>query len=358
VGFAVEPPLNDDAQRRALLNEGRYTELDQQMTALQQAYVRGSISDEQLFAAFRIFYYANVDMEPKLDQWVAQFPRSYTALLARGIYYAGMGWDRRGSKYARDTSDEQFAGMNAYHSMAMRDLAKSTELDSKPTLSYMQAIEIGKAHGMQKQSRAVLDKAIKKDPQSIAVRRTYLKSLRTKWGGSPEEMAAFVDECRKASLPAATLREFAALAAADSGWAKLRDKDYAGAEKAYAEALSMNPDDRDALTQMSHVLISEQKYELAMEPLSKLISIDPRNAYALSARGSIYYRKKQPEQAAKDYAKAAELGDAHAENELGKFYWFGIVVPRDKERAIRLFRNAAGKGNKDAENNLAWALKG
>lgn len=120
----------------------------------------------------------------------------------------------------------------------------------------------------------------------------------------------------------------------------------------------MNPDDPDALTQMSHVLIREQKYDQALGPLSKLINIDPRDTYALAARGSIYHRQKQSEQAAKDYAKAAELGDAYSENELGKFYWYGIAVPRDKERAIKLFRDAAGKGNKDAENNLAWALKG
>lgn len=80
MSFAAEPPVSDDAQRRTLLKEGRYVELDQQMTALQQAYGRGSISDEQLFNAFRAFYYADSDMESKLDQWVAQFPRSYAAL--------------------------------------------------------------------------------------------------------------------------------------------------------------------------------------------------------------------------------------------------------------------------------------
>ncbi|MFG3756477.1 sel1 repeat family protein, partial [Klebsiella pneumoniae] len=67
-------------------------------------------------------------------------------------------------------------------------------------------------------------------------------------------------------------------------------------------------------------------------------------------------RMKKSDQAAKDYAQAADLGDAYSENELGKFYWFGIAVRQDKERALKLFRQAAEQGNKDAQNNLAWAL--
>ena len=37
---AAEPPTSEAAQRRALLMEGRYTELDRQMSGLQQAYGR------------------------------------------------------------------------------------------------------------------------------------------------------------------------------------------------------------------------------------------------------------------------------------------------------------------------------
>ena len=137
-----------------------------------------------------------------------------------------------------------------------------------------------------------------------------------------------------------------------------RSDNYPGAEKAYAQALAMSPDDVDTLTQMSHLLVRQKKYDQALAPLSRLISLDPQNVFALSSRGAIYHRKKQSELAVKDYSKAAELGDGFSENELGKFYWYGVAVPQDKERAIRLFRGAAEKGIKDAENNLSWAIKG
>ncbi|MBN3736725.1 DUF4034 domain-containing protein [Burkholderia sp. Tr-20390] len=359
VACTAETTDPDAAQRRAILKEGRFAELDHAMTAVQQAYEHGSISDERLVEAFRAFYFADPDLEPKFDQWVAQFPRSYAALLARGMYYEALGWVRRGSAYARSTSDRQFAGMRAYHSMALRDLSKSTGLTAKPTVSYMQEIEIWKGlTGTNKESRELLDESVKRDPGNIVVRRTYLVSIQTRWGGSPKQMAAFVDECRRFPLPATTLREFDAMVIADKAWVMYRDKDDPGAEKAYAQALALMPNDPDMLTQLSDVLIHEHKYEQAVAPLSKLIGMNPNNSYALSKRGAIYQGMKQSERAVKDYEKAAELGDDFSENELGKFYWFGISVPRDKERAIKLFRRAAEQGNKDAEKNLAWALQG
>lgn len=358
MSFAADPAGPDAAQMRALLKDGRYAEMDKQLTAIQQGYESGSISDEQLYRAFQAFYYSDVDLEPKFDQWVARFPRSYTALVARGIYYGAMGWTRRGNKYANDTSDKQFAGMHAYHGMALRDLAKSIELTAKPILSYAEAIGLGSTQDSPWKNRALLDQANRKDPRNMVGRRAYLRSIRSRWGGSPEQMAAFVAECRKAQLDPAVLQKFEASVIADRAWVMMRSGDYPGAEKAYAQALAMNPDDRDTLTQMSNVLIHEKKYAQAVAPLSKLIDMEPYNTFALSSRGAIYHRLKQPGQAFKDYSKAADLGDGFSENELGKFYWFGITVSQDKERAIKLFRSAAEKGNRDAENNLTWALKG
>ena len=358
-GFAAQPAGPDPVRQRKVLQEGRYAELDRDMNAAQQAYDHGSINDDQLYATFLPFYYADPDLEPKFDQWVARFPRSYPARLARGMYYEAMAWVKRGDKYARDTSKEQFAGMTAYQQMALRDLSKSIEMDPKPILTYRAEIGLRKMlTNLAKGNRKLLDSANRIDPRNVGVRRTYLYSIDTRWGGSAEQMAAFVDECRTAHLPPTTLREFEALATADKAWALMRDKDYSGAEKVYAQALALTPDDGDMLTNMSDVLLHEKKYEQDLEPLSKLIKLNPSNTYALSNRGWIYARMKRQTQAINDYTKAAELGDAFSENELGKIYWYAIGVPRDKERAIKMFRSAAEQGNADAETNLAWALKG
>ena len=60
-----------------------------------------------------------------------------------------------------------------------------------------------------------------------------------------------------------------------------------------------------------------------------------------------------------DYATAlAELtplaahGNAIAQYNLGRMYYFGQGVPRDLDQAISLFRESAAQGNSDGENNL------
>ncbi|AJG24351.1 hypothetical protein RR42_s2770 [Cupriavidus basilensis] len=57
-----------------------------------------------------------------------------------------------------------------------------------------------------------------------------------------------------------------------------------------------------------------------------------------------------------DYMKAANLGDAFSQNEIGTFYWHGITVPRDKALAIQWFRKSAQQGNDAAKRNLKEAL--
>ena len=60
-----------------------------------------------------------------------------------------------------------------------------------------------------------------------------------------------------------------------------------------------------------------------------------------------------------DYAAAlAELtplaahGNAIAQYNLGRMYYYGQGVPRDLDQATSLFRQSAAQGNPDGENNL------
>ena len=66
----------------------------------------------------------------------------------------------------------------------------------------------------------------------------------------------------------------------------------------------------------------------------------------------------------KDYAKAfkevtplADQGDPDAQCLLGKMYWAGHGVPKDPDRAVKLFNLSAAQGNSDAQFFLgSWYL--
>jgi Domain of unknown function (DUF4034) len=116
---APAPPLSLPAvlsiptqnEAMTLLNSNQFAELDRRFSAIQSGYKSGSITDENLRAAFRAFYATDAALERKYDAWVEQFPKSYVARLARGIYYKKVGQERRGSDFVSSTSDEQLRGM-------------------------------------------------------------------------------------------------------------------------------------------------------------------------------------------------------------------------------------------------------
>lgn len=52
------------------------------------------------------------------------------------------------------------------------------------------------------------------------------------------------------------------------------------------------------------------------------------------------------------YRRAAEQGDALTAFWLGEFYEHGTGVPRDREQALRWYRESAGRGNAQAAEAL------
>jgi Ca2+-binding EF-hand superfamily protein len=66
----VAPPTQSET--RALLDSSQYAELDRRFSALQRNYKDGSITDEDLRAAFRAFYPTDETLEQKYTAWIAQ----------------------------------------------------------------------------------------------------------------------------------------------------------------------------------------------------------------------------------------------------------------------------------------------
>ncbi len=64
--------------------------------------------------------------------------------------------------------------------------------------------------------------------------------------------------------------------------------------------------------------------------------------------------EKDPVQAAQWFLRAAQQNNADAENEIGMMYQRGVGEPRDEGAAAAWYRKAAGQGNAVAQYNLGW----
>jgi Domain of unknown function (DUF4034) len=212
------PPAPSNSPSSVLLRTEQYQELDRRYSAVQVEFENNKISGDDLRAQFRDFYATDPDLAAKLDGWVARYPASYVARVARGIYYKKVGFEARGTAYIRETSQSQIDGMNAAFEKAVADLRVSLNMNPKPFLSYFHLLDIGNAVGAKEELRAIYDRASSLDPSSYAIRLKYMTTLQTRWGGSLEEMQNFYAECQRASLTDAQNKELQGLLAQEKAW--------------------------------------------------------------------------------------------------------------------------------------------
>lgn len=217
------PPLSSaqKAERREsleLLLAGRYAELDARMNGFQQAYRAHALGDLELLREFGAFARTDSLLQANLDAWVQGYPGSYAAHLARGSYYFKSGVVTRGKKYINRTPAEQLRGMKVYLTQAREDLLASLQLDAMPVISYHYLIAIGMELGERDANRDWLDRATALDPDSIVIRRPYMISLETRWGGSLGAMQKFLDDSRKSGASPDHLRMLAGLIDRERLW--------------------------------------------------------------------------------------------------------------------------------------------
>jgi len=202
----------------SLLRQKRFEALESKMSGLQHSYEARAISDERLLHEFRAFY----DTDPKLDAqytaWIAAFPDSYAAYLARGIYYRSLGSEARGERFISETSKQQLDLMAMYLEKAMRDYDKSLMLAEKPLISYHAILGAVMLNGGDGLARTMLDESVRIDPTNFVVRYKYFATLQTRWGGSLKQMLDFERDARAAGLSEVQLKYFANMIAIERAW--------------------------------------------------------------------------------------------------------------------------------------------
>lgn len=347
VGDSVSP--DNDAYYK-LLSEN-YSELEQTYKNYLGLYSSNKMTAEELAEKFAIFKKAS-GLDARFDGWVKMYPASYSARLARGIHRVSDAWLKRGSNFAKDTTDEQMRGFKELLKEATIDLAKSLELYSKPVESYTYLINVSNIISSEA-GRGLLNAALKLDPKAYYPRYEYLNMITPKWGGSVEIMAAFIDESRKSQMDEKLKKrldgEYYSYLAQQAKF----DQEYKVASDYYLKAYrsTKNP---DMLYYSSKNALDGSEFEIAFSRADELVSAHPKYVYGYEQRGYLYetYSKKESK-AVNDYLLASDLGSSWAQNRIGWFYMTGSHVAKDLKKAKIHLNRAAKQNNKTAIANLA-----
>lgn len=222
---------------------------------------------------------------PEFERRWARFSKppnsSWRIHLARGIYFKKVGQARRGNDFINKTSAAQLMGMGSAYKKAEQDFHAGAALSEKPLLTYMHAMDISTSYGRGAENRQLLDLSLRIDPGNFVVRQKYMLSLEPRWGGSVHAMRAFPEECRRANLPAAQLRNLEAVIVADQAGTDYDFGRYAAAASEFRQAIQMGGE-IPCLACAAYAMAAEKQYADAVKVYSIILDANPGDLDALS----------------------------------------------------------------------------
>jgi hypothetical protein len=201
-----------------LVYHGGNAELDAKVNGLQRDYENGILTDTNLMHISRAFYNTDPALENKYDGWIAAFPQSYGARLARGLYFWNLAMEARGGNYINETSDKSISEMSARLKQALVDFRISEKLAAKPIVTLNAEMGIARMEGNSETAAKILAAADSVDSKNFIVRYSYLATLQTRWGGSLQKMQEYRNKAQKEGLSPTQLAAFDSLIVEERRW--------------------------------------------------------------------------------------------------------------------------------------------
>ncbi|HWZ64665.1 MAG TPA: hypothetical protein VNX02_16720 [Steroidobacteraceae bacterium] len=358
---ATPAPDADPAQPLSWLKSGDYAALESYYSQQQARYETGAIPDEKLYASFRKLYEDSPDNEGYFDRWIAAYPNSYAAVLSRGVYLYRMAWAVRGERYISDTSSPQIEAMNNYLRRARPDLIASLKLTDKPYLSTLYLFNVAMLNGTVSERAQWYERGTTLDPDNTLLRYRYMFSLRPRWGGSYQEMRAFLGQCEKQHASPRLLARLNMLIHADLAEDAMRRADTQRTFDEWQQVLSLAPEAQEepgteALIGFTRAAQDLNRAADAQRGLKLLEGRNPDDAWSQSRLGWIYVKAHRDAEAWTFLMRAAEQNDPWAQFVIGHSIFDGVPTLKraaDQQAGLVWIRRSAAQCFPEAEQFLA-----
>ncbi len=316
---------------------------------------RPSYPDFLLYAEIQRVVSDDPALEPLIQQWKNERPNSFLVQLASGVFHSQLGYKKRGTALARDTSKEQFEAMRIEHSKALLDLERATELGQASAIPFAAMMNIMRSQARRDAELLLLSKAGQADKGNLSARWARIKSISLAWGGSDEMLDSYYDEVGSEGLPDSSVRflRYSILMQKAHGYDEIT-KEGRKAISTWKQAVALCQYAEEPLRSIMRVADGLEDWVDLRDAASKLLVVQPKDASVHNLRGWANLKLEDYPAMEKDYVKASELGWIFAQNRIGYFYMTGQHLKKDLIKARYFLQMAANSGNTNAVENLRW----
>lgn len=342
------PVMTTDAMAiLADLKSGQWDSVETFLVRKQRLFEHDYRFEDHVYRAFHRFWVPDSSLEPLFERWIELRPNSFAARLARAEYYHGLGWASRGTRWARETTAQQFAGMELFFKRAEEDLREALQIEPRLLVAYEILLDMARTRGEEYPASLIMEQAVRLCPYSFRIRYWFMMNLAPRWGGSHEAMEAFASESQELADVNPRMRLLKAFAPWDKGRIVAVDSQYDAALEFYREALSYG-EHFVVLNSRAKVYWNQGRYDDAKKDFERALVLNPYDdeASAGVARMCCYMGRTDESLA---LTKKAEENFPGSEELSGFKTWSGrhfvyegykLFEKADYQNAIKLYDTA------------------
>jgi Domain of unknown function (DUF4034) len=359
----------------SLLRAKAFDQLQRRMDGFLDAYVSGTLSDEELFYEFGAFDRWSPSLSPLFTDWLSKNPRSFAAHQAMAIHLYSVAWQARGGEFSSETSGQQMSEFKRRLRESRDWSLRSIPLHPKPVLAYQllmanakglpfdvalptndrQAPTAGNGIGGQSPRPDVLPilmQSIRLQPDNTIVREAYVALLAPRWGGSLDALLDFSRPKALVGLPpdrAAAIAYAATMEIASDLRLRERLDEAVAAYEAASRLCRLN----GPLVEIGNIRLKQQRYTDALNAGQAALSAVAGSRSGLRINALALHGLGRYQESAVLLQRLAPDGSPDIIYLLGEYFSNGVGgMQKDPVEARRLFRVAAQGGNEKALKRL------
>ena len=282
----------DRVALRSLLGRGKYAELNAFIAQFQRDFEADFHHEYFVSDAADAFESADEELGAQLDEWVKATPDSFPPYLARGTHLLSRGYAGRGTKWASETSANNFKAMADAFAPAFADFERVLQINPRVVAALRGELKVafpGREPG--RDPKSIAERAFKLCPACFQVRVVYQYALEPRWGGSYAAMAAAARAANLALNPRFKL--LPGFADRDRAQSANSADDLEQALTLIEGACALG-DDVDFLLQKGQILVRRRQEVLAIAAFSRALELRPQRPDVLFARADANLRRVPP----------------------------------------------------------------